>query len=88
MSQPCGWHRVIKAAYPNWRSSSHTQELLGFHCATEPDGQPENFWLILLDLTADEIKWFLKCSPAFMDALEFCGQIALIIGLNREVIQP
>jgi hypothetical protein len=24
VSQPCGWHRVIKAAYPDWRSSSHT----------------------------------------------------------------
>ncbi len=24
VSQPCGWHHVIKTAHPDWRSSSHT----------------------------------------------------------------
>jgi hypothetical protein len=27
VSQPCGWHCVIKAAHPDWRSSSHTHTM-------------------------------------------------------------
>ncbi len=40
MSQPWGWHHVIKAAYPNWRSSSHTHT----HTHTyDKDERPELF---------------------------------------------